>query len=156
MKPHKIVAARLPVTTSDLGENPPIPPDRLSASALEARVLEDLTQFADIHKLLSEACNQIVNADNAKHAAEIALESLSERFNQEWKGAPGSTVEIQQGQPVYRRLPDGTHVTSGFLMEVKASGEKAPIWIDVAEGVDTYRCYVHVSLNAVAVDISDN
>lgn len=151
MKMHKIVTARLPVTTTDMGTNAPVPPDRLVPSVLENRALEELTRYADIYSLLTEACRDQIEADNPKAAAEAALLTLSEKFNRTWSNVNGSTVEIEQGQPVYRMLPDGTHITVGFLMEVKPDGSRSPVYVDITEGSDVYRCYIHVSLNAVAV-----
>jgi hypothetical protein len=151
VKLHKIVTPRLAVTTTDMAANPPVPPNRLVPSVLENRALEELTTHADIHSLLAEANNSTVMAVNAKAAAEAALLTLSERFNQTWSNVNGSTVSIEQGQPVYRTLPDGTHVTIGFLMETKPDGTRSPVSVDINEGSDIYRCYVHVSLNAIAV-----
>ena len=148
MKTHKIVTVRLPVTTTDIGGATPLPPFRLTPSTLEQRSLQNLAQRADLYALFTDLCNETVEAETVKEAADQALQTLSGRMAAAWSASGGSTVEIVKDQIVYRKLPNGQHETIGYLMETLPGGQRQPVVVDVDEGDDRYRCFVHVALTA--------
>lgn len=148
MKTHEIVSVRLPISSTDLKPNPPVPPFRLTPSTLEQRAMQQLTQYADLYALFSDLCQTPIMAESAKEAAEKALDLLSGQLAAAWTGAAGSKVSIVRDQIVYRKLPNGQHETIGYLMETKNGGTPQPVVVDVDEGADRYHCFVHVSLAA--------
>lgn len=148
MKLHDIVSARLPITSVDIGSTGTLPPRRLTPSSLEQRVLEQLSDRVDLFALFHEICQTQVMAENAKQAAEQAIGTLSRQISAAWQTSTGSTIDLVRDHVVYRMLPNGQHETIGYMMQTAPGGTPLPVSVDVKEGGDVYRCFVHVSLSA--------